>query len=284
MNIGFIGAGKVGTSFGAYIKNIGFRVTGYYDIDKMKAEEASSFVGVHQFNSLDELMKESQVVFITTGDSYIKDLAKQLWEKGLVKDEHILVNMSGALSSQILKDDNKGNAYSLHPLQSFADIEKSVKDLKDTYFSLEGEVKNEDPMIEMLKRMGNPYFILEENQKSRYHMSACVFSNYLTTLMDFGTKILLDIGIDSKVGFMAMKPLIEGTLKNIENLGTEKALTGPISRGDSNTIKDHLKNFHGNLKDYEEMYKLLGIKTLELAEKEKLKDEQKIQKLNDILK
>jgi predicted short-subunit dehydrogenase-like oxidoreductase (DUF2520 family) len=127
-------------------------------------------------------------------------------------------------------------------LQTFPSIEKGLQGLKNAYFAIEGEG---DFIIPCLNSLGNPYFQLKADQKSQYHMAACIFSNYLVALMAFGSKMLEEISIDSNIGLKAMFPLVEATLNNIMTLGPKEALTGPIQRGDLITLEGHMKNIDG---------------------------------------
>ena len=258
MKVSFIGAGKVSTAFGKYIKNSGIEVLYYYSRNINSSKKSAKYVVCSFTTNLESLIINSDYIFITTSDDEIKNVVKDILELKLNISDKIFVHMSGALTSIILSKLNK-NIFSLHPLQSFSDIDKAVIDLDNTYFSLEGKNKLEYIEI-LLKKINNKYFILNEDQKIKYHLSACVFSNYLVTLMDFGMKLLEDIGINKDEGLLAMDPLIMATYDNIKKNTTKLALTGPIQRGDLNTLKKHLNQLEGiDL----EVYKSLGKMTTE---------------------
>ena len=176
--------------------------------------------------------------------------------------------MSGAHSSRILADAQHLGAtvFSLHPLQAFADENKALAELPHTFFSLEGESEGLQPIRRILKQTGNRFFSISSEVKSLYHLSACILSNYLVSLMDAGLAALEKSGIDPDEGFQAMRPLIDGTLSNIARMGTAKALTGPIIRGDAGTILRHLKALQrSGLEDIEALYRQMGLHTLKLA-------------------
>ncbi|MCT4620996.1 MAG: DUF2520 domain-containing protein [Marinisporobacter sp.] len=283
MKIGFIGAGKVGIAFGLYLKNHEFEIYGYYSRTSLSAEKAAKVTGSKAILNVKELVENTDILFITTSDDAINKVCNDLVEKNLLSEGKILVHMSGASSSKILKKAKAAGCfiYSMHPLQAFADIEKAVENLKNTYFSIEGDEEKLHVLENMLKTIGNPYFKLTDDQKSIYHLTACVVSNYLVTLMDYGVSLFRSIGINEKEGYKALLPLIEGTIKNIDHLGTKNALTGPIARGDVGTIKKHIEA----LKDHEDaldFYKIMGLKTIELAEKKN--ENKKFENLKNTLK
>ena len=71
MRIGFIGAGKVGYSLGRYLKEHHISISGYYSRSLQSAMDAAEFTGTNFYSTLDELVKDSEVLFITVPDGVI---------------------------------------------------------------------------------------------------------------------------------------------------------------------------------------------------------------------
>lgn len=275
MNISFIGAGKVGTSFGKYLSDNGMHINYYLSRSIESAIKASEYLNCKYTDKLEELVLNSDIIFVTTSDNEIQIVSDHIFKLDLDVSDKIFVHMSGALTSDIFnKLESKGaKAYSLHPLQTFTNIEKAIEDLGNSYFSIES---NSDKLLftKLLDKLGNNYFTLTPEQKVKYHLSACVLSNYLVTLMDFGIRKLEEIGIDSDAGLSAMEPLIMATYNNVKSKGTTNALSGPVQRGDTKTIERHLDELQGLDLD---LYKLLGKVTTE-----RLVEENKKKILNEI--
>lgn len=283
MKIGFIGAGKVGTTFGKYLKNHGIEISGYYSKSFSSSKKASNYTNSKAFGDIKEFTDETQVIFITTSDDSIKEVGDFLVEEKLINKSNILIHMSGAHSTELFSKAKEIGikAFSIHPLQAFANEDEALIQLKNTYFSIEGDLEDRMIINYIFDRIKNPYFEIETDKKSIYHSSACVFSNYLVTLMDLGLELFSAAGIDKEVGFKSVEPLIVSTIENIKKLGPEKAITGPISRGDIKTIEGHIEKIKINSKDNLKAYRFLGLETLKLSKKYKLKDSKKI---NDIKK
>ena len=74
MRIGFIGAGKVGYSLGRYLKEHHISISGYYSRALQSAMDAAEFVETNFYTTLDELVKDSEVLFITVPDGVIKEV------------------------------------------------------------------------------------------------------------------------------------------------------------------------------------------------------------------
>ncbi len=268
MGIGFIGAGKVATAFGRYLHGHGVAVSGYFDRHAEKIQRASAVTLSRAFPDAVTLASQSDIILITTRDDQIADACSSLSRQKKIAPHHLVGHMSGAHSARILADAQRQGAavFSLHPLQAFADEDKALAELPHTVFSLEGEAERLQPIRQILEQTGNRYFSISSENKSLYHLSACILSNYLVTLMDTGLAALGQSGIDPEQGFQAMRPLIEGTLSNIARMGTAKALTGPIIRGDAGTIRRHLQALkNSGLADIESLYRQMGLQTVRLA-------------------
>ena len=83
MKIGIIGAGRVGCSIGKYLRTKDIELAGYYDVDSAAAKEAAEFTRTESFDSLKQLADQSQIIFITTPDSFIIPVWEQLKELSL---------------------------------------------------------------------------------------------------------------------------------------------------------------------------------------------------------
>lgn len=287
MHIGFIGAGKVATAFGRYLRGCGSVISGYFDRHTDKLAHACS--GTHSRVCRDavEVAAISDMVLITTRDDQIEGVCTELCREGAITANHLVGHMSGAHASAILAPAEAAGAavFSLHPLQAFAEEEKALADLPHTWFSLEGVDPRLKAVEKMLEKTGNRHFRIRPEHKGLYHLAACVVSNYLVTLMDQGMHALEHSGIRSREGFQAMMPLIQGTLANIARVGPDKALTGPIARGDVSTIRHHLDALSlPELAELKAFYAYMGQKTLDLARRDVLKEDTKAEALQEVLK
>ena len=87
---------------------------------------------------------------------------------------------------------------------------------------------------------------IANSDKILYHSAACILSNYIITLFNIAQELFEAIHIDPEIANQMLLSLLKTNVTNLEKLGAENALTGPISRGDVATVKlhlDKLKNF-----------------------------------------
>ncbi len=241
MNVGFIGAGKVGNTLGKYFEQNNIALTGYFDIDKNAAMEAADFTLSTVYTSLSELVKCSDIIFITTTDNTIQ----YVWEdiKELPIEGKIICHCSGALSSEVFKEvDEKGAfGYSIHPLFSCSSKTSSYKKLYDALITIEGSMEHLQEVEELFKRLGNSTRIIDSTQKIKYHAAAVFASNQPLALAGQGADILEQCGFTRDEAIKAVLFLMSHAIENIEKQGLEEALTGPVERNDIMTVKKHLK-------------------------------------------
>ncbi len=265
--IGIIGAGVVGTAVGVVLKNKGYEITSVYDIKFESTKELVERIGCTAFTSPQEVSRSADILFITTTDTAIEGVIDSLADIGAINAGQIVVHMSGAQSSEILDraEDFGAQVLSVHPLQSFASVERAIDNLPGSIFSIEGDREAYDTAVCIVESLGGEYFFIDRKAKPLYHAGACVVSNYLVTIIDFGIKLLESTGIPRQIASRALLPLINGTVNNIENIGIPKALTGPISRGDLSTILKHLDCLQEMAPELMKLYSWLGFYTAQIA-------------------
>ena len=252
MRIGFIGAGKVGCSLGKYFVNTGIDVAGYFCKNTTSLEFATEFTNTKKFETAQSLTDASDIIFLTVPDSQIAVVYESI-----KTNEKIFVHCSGALSSTVFYDNIYG--YSLHPFMAINDKRCSYKQLGTANFTLEG---NEEK-IHLIKNLvkNNEVYIISAENKPLYHASAVFASNFSVALGAIATELLQKSGFtNTDIIF----DIMENNIKNMKSSGIINSLTGPVARGDIDTIKKHMSVLHS---DELEIYKLLSKKLAELAGK-----------------
>lgn len=275
MKIGFIGAGKVGSSLGKYFSDSG-TVMGYSSRSAESARFAAEFTSSKFYDSAAALVSDCDVIFITTPD----DVIHQVWDelKTLPISDKTICHCSGSLSSSVFSGIEQTGAYglSVHPLQAISDRENSVHLLKDCVFTVEGDERKIGELKAFLEGFGNIVKTISAKDKTLYHAAAVFVSNLPIALTQIGTDILKRCGFDDESARKALAPLIVGSANNAAQKGAVKALTGPVERGDAETVAAHLGAINEKEK---EVYLLLTNKLVEIAsEKNPTRDYTKLVK------
>ena len=124
---------------------------------------------------------------------------------------------------------------------------------------------------------------IEADRKTLYHAAACIACNYLATLQEAAIATAVLAGIGAEPARQALGPLVAATVDNVMSLGASKALTGPIARGDKQTIVRHLQALDGTDADLACLYRHLGRRTVTLAQEAGRIDNKTAGKLLEIL-
>ena len=280
--LGFIGAGKVATALACGLHGKGYPVVAVASRSFSSAQRLSEFIpSCQSFRDKQQVVDSSDIVFITTPDDVIAQVAGELrWQAG-----KSAVHCSGADSSDLLKKAvSDGAAVGVfHPLQTFAGAEQAKNSLAGITFSIEAQ----EPLLTTLKGMasalGGRCMVLKPEDRALYHASAVMVCNYLVTLVKLSTDLWADFGLSRKDAVRALLPLIKGTVNNIETVGLPACLTGPISRGDTGTLKKHLQALDAGHDDIVSAYRELGLKTVPVALEKGRIDAVKAQEIVSVL-
>ena len=277
MKIGFIGAGKVGFSMGKYLKDKGINVTGYYSRNENSSLEASLFTNTNQYKELKNLVEESDTIVISTPDDKILEVWNKI--KNLSIKNKFICHLSGSLSSNIFSNISHYGAYgySIHPIFPISDKYNSYKSLKNAFITIEGDRKYINEVKLFIESLGNKTKVLEKSDKTLYHLASVISSNLIIGLINISLNYLKEYGFTEKEAINALYPLIKENIEGINNKGVINSLTGPVERGDFNTINRHLLNIKEEDKD---IYISLSNKILSLAlEKNKDREYGKIREI-----
>lgn len=263
MNIGIIGAGKVGVSVGRYLKDNNIQISGFYDTDSDNAAFAAQFTQTDCFSDLEELVKVSDTLFITTPDNVIGSVWDCIKNNMSVQNK-IVCHFSGALSSDVFTDSQSTGAgvCSVHPMLAFSDKLTSYRIPANTFFAIEGEETAVSAVKSLFESLGNTVCRIDKSKKSLYHTAASVLSNEIVALLDMGYSLLEQCGFSRDDAVGATKNLVSGNVKSVLENGCVNALTGPVERNDLQTVKKHVESLEG---EDRQIYILLAKRLVKLA-------------------
>jgi len=265
--IGIIGTGRLGKNLLYYLIEKKIEISGVFNSRTQTSEETREITGSKVFSNPNELVEASEIIFITTPDDIIEKTALEISKSDIKIKDKFFFHCSGSLPSTILLSlKNKGSfTASFHPLQSFAGLLVSKNPFKGIVMGIEGENEAVDIGKNLAILLGSVPFTLKTEGKTLYHAAAVIASNYLVTLTDISLSFLEAAGIEKENGLQIIAPLIRGTLENIMAKGTGKALTGPVARGDSQTIKSHRKSILQSIPEMGSFYKIMCEHTVKIA-------------------
>jgi len=267
-DIAIIGCGKVGTSLAFFLSGAGYRISAFFSKTRASAEKTAGLVnGPAPVESSWAAARAADVILITTPDDVIADACQIITDHNGFRENATVLHCSGALPSTILAPAKAAGAYtgSMHPLQSFAAARTDINPFKGINMAVEGDGPALTLATQMAKDLGAQAHTIKTEGKTLYHAAAVAASNYLVTILELALQMLKAAGIEPDDGFTILKPLIEGTLNNVEEIGIPDALTGPIARGDVDTVAAHIEHIVAQVPELKSLYCSLGVDTVGIA-------------------
>lgn len=284
--VAIIGAGRVGGALGRLLAKAGWTITALACRSMIAAQKAKDFIGSGApMTDVAAAARTADVVFITTPDSAIKDVCDAIANEKGFRVNSIIVHTSGAHTLDLLDTAKRAGAFRavIHPLQSVPSMEQGAVNIPGSSFRIDADPEALDIARALVDALGGTELKLPLSRQDRhsaalYHAGAVVVSNYFVALIDYGLKFYQALGAEKQDALQAVLPLIRGTLDNIEKLGTTAALTGPIARGDKETIKGHLAAIRRRAPELYDLYCALAKQTAAIA-KERGLDEKTVEEL-----
>lgn len=259
--IGFIGAGRVARTLAPALAAAGYQVSAVASRSFRSADAlAAGIANCTAYESLQAVVEDCDLVLLTLPDDAIQPVAGSLrWRQGVA-----VVHTSGAhdrasLTAAAAQGAETG---SLHPLQTFAGPPVS---LEGCYFGVEADGRLREVLLGVVASLGGSAVALDAHDKALYHVSAVLASNYVVTLLHLAAGLWQRLGVERQEALQALLPLLRGTVGNLERLGLPAALTGPIARGDEETLRRHLAALSAASPALLPVYRSLGGETVSVA-------------------
>jgi len=211
MTLGIVGKGRLGTALSAALRDAGYLVDGPAGRGEVPSGDA---------------------ILLCVPDAEIPAAAETV--AGAAR---LVGHTSGATSLGALRAAARGGAhvFGLHPLQTFAGPQPP--ELRGIGCAIAGSTPEALEAARLIAdRLGMVPFELPDHKRAAYHAAASVASNFLVTLQAMAEEVARDAGLEPAQARRLLAPLVRTTVENWVELGPEAALTGPVARGDHQTV------------------------------------------------
>ncbi len=178
----------------------------------------------------DEQPPRADVVLLCVPDAEIRAAAA-----AVAGSAPLVGHTSGATPLSALAAAGSGQ-FGLHPLQTFTGQE-GARHLLNAGCAVAGSSTDAlDVARELALSVGMVPFELADASRAAYHAAASTASNFLVALEDAAEQMAAGAGLEPDQARMLLAPLVRSTVENWATLGPERALTGPVARGDEETV------------------------------------------------
>jgi predicted short-subunit dehydrogenase-like oxidoreductase (DUF2520 family) len=213
----------------------GHNVVGVVGRTRESAAAAASLVDSTPL-TVDEEFPEAELLMIATRDSVIGAVATTLAAKNLRIGA--AVHVSGLTPVTVLEPLHDAGLLtgSFHPLQTLPTPQAGAVRLAGASIAVTAEPPLRDLLVELATSLGAHPFLLDDDAKPLYHAAAAAAANFPLAALAMAEDMFASAG----VSWDAARPLVEAVVANAFELGPRAALTGPVARGDIDTVAGQL--------------------------------------------
>ena len=280
--IAIVGAGRLGESLAGALTAAGYRIAALSSRDRQRREcLREHFPDAAVVESPGEAAAPADVVVIATPDAVIAEVCSAIaWRPG-----QAAVHCSGALGLSVLKQAAAAGALVgvFHPLQTFPRPDVAM-DLTGITIALEAA----DPMLanwlrNTAQELGARPLEIDAAKRAVYHASATMVSGMLAGLVGLAAEMWDELDVPADEAVRRLFPLIESTLESVRTLGPGEAITGPLARGDEETVAIHLEVLQRRSPEAARAYAGLGLACLPLIARNAALSEAKLTRITHLL-
>lgn len=258
-----IGPGHVGRGLARAFRASGIRLIGLH------GKRASGFAtSTGQFPP--ELANANVIVVAVRDaqlDSAIAELIAAAEKRQVAQGTVVLHTSAIAEPSGLVTLRARGiEGGTFHPLVPFTDPEASADLLRHGWIGVDGDNAAVNVSRRLAGQMGARTLDIPAGKKAAYHAAAVISSNFPVVLASVASRLLRDSGIPESSALQAVESLMKGALSNMTQVLPDDALTGPVLRGDAETIGKHLRALKGQ-GDALEVYRSLSAAAISIAKR-----------------
>lgn len=282
LRVGVVGAGRVGSVLGAALRAAGHQVVAVSAVSDASLERAATLLPGVPIREVPEVVAAADVILIAIPDDAIGPLVTGLAAQGAWADGRLVVHTSGFRGLEVLQPvvDAGGDAVVLHPVMTFTGTASDVDRIVGTPIAVTASMGSDLVADALALDLGGLPFRLADEDRATYHAALAHAANHLTTLVAQAGQMLRGVGIDDAARLL--RPLLEAALENTLQSG-DRALTGPIVRGDVGTVAAHLRALDGQPGDIRLAYRALALATTERAAARRAMPAETVQPMLDLL-
>jgi predicted short-subunit dehydrogenase-like oxidoreductase (DUF2520 family) len=245
LRVGVVGAGRVGAVLAAKLAAAGHEIVAAAgESDASRSRIAALLPGVANEKPT-VVARSCDLLLLTVPDDMLGNVVSMLAASGALHEGQYVVHTSGRHGLAVLDPAvlAGARAIALHPAMTFTGTSLDLGRLDGCAFGLTAAAA-ERPLAEALVAdLGGRASWVPEEMRTLYHAGLAHGANHLVTLVTEAMELLAAAGADDPAA--TLRPLLTAALDNALDQG-DAALTGPIVRGDVNTVRAHLEDIHAN--------------------------------------
>jgi len=265
LRVGVIGAGRVGAVLAHALRAAGHEIVaaaGESDASRTRAAELLPGVPLLKPSAV---ARSADLLLLTVPDDMLPNVVAMLAASGAIHAGQVVAHTSGRHGLAVLQPAVEVGArpVALHPAMTFTGTTLDLPRLHDCVFGVTAGPAERELTEQLVADLGGRPMWVPEDKRTLYHAGLAHGANHLVTLVSEALEILAAAGADDPAG--TLRPLLTAALDNALNHG-DAALTGPIVRGDVNTVQAHLADLAADAPQTLPSYVAMARATLDRAQ------------------
>jgi predicted short-subunit dehydrogenase-like oxidoreductase (DUF2520 family) len=262
--VGVVGAGRVGAVLAARLRAAGHEIVAVAGESDASRRRIDSLLPGLTASKPSAVARACDVLLLTVPDDMLPNVVTVLAASGSLHEGQYVVHTSGRHGLAVLEPARAVGArpVALHPAMTFTGTALDLDRLDGCVFGLTAGPAERDFAEGLVADLGGRPMWVPEEMRTLYHAALAHGANHLVTLVSEAMEMLAAAGSDDPAG--TLRPLLTAALDNALEQG-DAALTGPIVRGDLNTIRAHVAEIAGNAPQSMASYVALARATLARA-------------------
>jgi predicted short-subunit dehydrogenase-like oxidoreductase (DUF2520 family) len=240
LDVGIVGAGRVGSVLGAALNLAGHRVLACSGVSAASQRRAAELLPGVPLLDPREVVDRADLVLLAVPDDALPGLVSGLAGVGAVRTGQLIAHTSGRHGVRVLEPATTAGALplALHPVMTFTGAQVDVARLAGCSFGVTAPDQLRPVGEALVIEMGGEPVWVPEEQRLLYHAALANAANHLVTLITQSMDLLRRAGVENPSRMLG--PLVGAALDNALRHG-DSALTGPVARGDAGTVAAHLE-------------------------------------------
>lgn len=254
-----LGAGRAGRGLSRALRASGVTVRGLH------GRHAESGADAITAGAIPGSIADANVVIVAVRDGQLGEALGEVARARLAPGA-VVLHASGSTEPPALETlRTLGHAAgTFHPLVPIADPARAAELFRGAFIGLDGDAAAVAAGERLASRLGARTLRIPAGEKPTYHAAAVIASNFPTVLAALGARLLVGLGVSEGDAWDAIRALMRGAVVNLDSDTPAHALTGPIARGDSETVRKHLEALEAD-PETRALYRALSAVAVEIA-------------------
>jgi predicted short-subunit dehydrogenase-like oxidoreductase (DUF2520 family) len=209
----------------------------------------------------------ASAVLVTVRDAELEGVLRDLLSAAALARGAVVLHASGTAEPPALESLRAAghSCGTFHPLLPLTDPARAAEQLHRAWIGIDGDEGARAMSRELATAIGARVLEIPPGAKASYHAAAVIASNFPIVLLAIATRVLTSAGVNETAARGALATLMRAAAENASAVAPSAALTGPVARGDVETVRAHLLAL-ADTPEVLEVYRVLSREAIPLAE------------------